>query len=62
MFLEPDREPLVRMEQLWCFLKQKLSNKSLTVVGDGKQKRDFIDVRDVVTALIKSMQLKTRKI
>ena len=44
------------------FLKQKLSNKNLTVVGDGKQKRDFIDVRDVVTALIKSMQLKTRKI
>lgn len=43
------------------FLRQKLSNKNLTVVGDGKQKRDFIDVRDVVTALIKSMYLKNKK-
>jgi len=43
------------------FLKQKLSNKSLTVVGNGQQKRDFIDVSDVVNALIKSMNLKTKK-
>ena len=43
------------------FLKQKLSNKSLTVVGNGQQKRDFIDVSDVVNVLIKSMNLKTKK-
>lgn len=43
------------------FLRQKLSNKSLTVVGNGTQKRDFIDVRDVVKSLIKSMFLKTNK-
>tara|TARA_B110000037_G_C17127422_1_gene508877 strand:+ start:1840 stop:2832 length:993 start_codon:yes stop_codon:yes gene_type:complete len=43
------------------FLKQKLSNKNLTVVGSGQQKRDFIDVRDVVSALIKSMNLKNKK-
>ena len=43
------------------FLRQKLSNKNLTVVGNGQQKRDFIDVRDVVSALIKSMYLKSKK-
>lgn len=32
------------------FLKQKLNNESLTVVGDGLQKRDFINVKDVVIA------------
>ncbi len=32
------------------FLKQKLSNKPLTVVGDGKQKRDFVNVKDVAKA------------
>ena len=26
------------------FLKQKLSNKPFTVVGDGKQSRDFVNV------------------
>tara|TARA_B100000900_G_C20589364_1_gene720999 strand:+ start:297 stop:1292 length:996 start_codon:yes stop_codon:yes gene_type:complete len=35
------------------FLKQKLSKKPFTVVGDGKQKRDFINVYDVVEAFIK---------
>ena len=29
------------------FLKQKLSNKPFTVVGDGSQKRDFLYVEDV---------------
>ena len=43
------------------FLKQVLSKKSLTVVGDGQQKRDFIDVRDVVSALIKALYLKSKK-
>ncbi len=37
------------------FLKQKLADKPLTVVGDGKQKRDFIYVSDVCKAFVKSM-------
>lgn len=32
------------------FLKQKLANKSFTVVGDGNQKRDFVYVVDLVEA------------
>ncbi len=32
------------------FLAQKLNNKPFTVVGDGKQTRDFIFVTDVVNA------------
>ena len=32
------------------FFKQKLSNKPLTIVGNGKQKRDFIYVTDLVNA------------
>ena len=35
------------------FLAQKINNKPLTVVGNGKQTRDFIHVTDLVTALIK---------
>ena len=34
------------------FLTQKLNNKPLTVVGSGKQTRDFTYVTDVVSALI----------
>ena len=34
------------------FLAQKLANKELTIVGDGKQTRDFIHVFDVVEAII----------
>jgi UDP-glucose 4-epimerase len=43
------------------FLKQKLMKRSLTIVGNGQQKRDFINVRDVVAALIKAMNLKSKK-
>lgn len=43
------------------FLKQKLSNYKLTVVGDGQQKRDFVEVNDVVDALMKSLYLKSKK-
>ena len=35
------------------FLKQKSSNKPLTIVGDGKQTRDFIHVEDLIKAFIK---------
>lgn len=34
------------------FLKQKICNKPLTVVGDGTQKRDFIYVTDVAKAFL----------
>jgi UDP-glucose 4-epimerase len=34
------------------FLTQKLNNKPLTVVGSGKQTRDFTYVSDIVSALI----------
>jgi len=36
------------------FLAQKLAEKPLTIVGDGKQTRDFIHVFDVVKAMIKA--------
>ena len=36
------------------FLKQKLSNKPYTVVGNGKQTRDFSNVKDVTEVFIKS--------
>tara|TARA_B100000686_G_scaffold325401_1_gene382163 strand:+ start:113 stop:1021 length:909 start_codon:yes stop_codon:yes gene_type:complete len=35
------------------FLKQKRTNKPLTIVGDGKQTRDFIHVNDLTNAFIK---------
>ena len=35
------------------FLKQKRNNKPLTIVGDGKQTRDFIHVDDLTNAFIK---------
>lgn len=36
------------------FLAQKLSNKPLTIVGDGEQTRDFINVKDLVNAIYKA--------
>jgi UDP-glucose 4-epimerase len=38
------------------FLAQKLAEKPFTVVGDGKQTRDFTFVTDVVEAIFKSSQ------
>ena len=40
------------------FLAQKIKNKSYTVVGNGKQKRDFTYVSDIVEAIIKASRLK----
>lgn len=42
------------------FLKQKLEKKPLTVVGNGKQKRDFIYVTDVVDAFYKAALTKKK--
>ena len=40
------------------FLRQKNQGESLTIVGDGKQKRDFTYIDDVVEANIKAMKYK----
>ncbi len=39
-------------------MKQKLSRKPLTIVGDGSQTRNFIYVTDVVNAIIKAADSK----
>jgi UDP-glucose 4-epimerase len=39
---------------LGVFLKQKLENKALTVVGDGEQLRDYVHVSDVANAFIEA--------
>ena len=44
---------------LGIFLKQKLMKKPFTIVGNGKQKRDFIYVSDVVEAFLKAESLKS---
>ena len=50
MFMEQDQEQTQHMGLHWGFLKQKFSNKPFTIVGNGKQKRDFIYVTDVCNA------------
>lgn len=40
------------------FLAQKIANKPMTIVGNGKQKRDFTYVSDVVEGLLKSIHNK----
>ena len=40
------------------FLGQKINNLPLTIVGNGKQKRDFTYVTDAVEALLKAMKRK----
>ena len=42
------------------FLAQKLFNKPFTIVGTGKQKRDFTYVSDVVSAIIKACNSKIK--
>ncbi len=45
------------------FLKQLLSNKPVTVVGDGNQSRDFVYVTDVANAFYKAtMTIKNKEI
>ncbi len=45
------------------FLAQKIFNKPLTIVGNGKQTRDFVHVYDLVNAIIKASKSKlTNKI
>ena len=43
------------------FLAQKKYNKPLTIVGDGKQTRDFINVKDLVNAIYKASIKKNLK-
>ena len=41
---------------LGLFIKQKNENKPMTIVGDGKQRRDFTHVSDIVKANILAME------
>ena len=43
------------------FLAQKVSNKPLTIVGDGNQTRDFVFVKDLVEALYLGAKSNLRK-
>jgi UDP-glucose 4-epimerase len=45
---------------LGIFLKRKAEGKPLEIHGDGRQRRDFIHVRDVVAANIAAMQSNVR--
>src|SRR3989338_3683345 len=40
------------------FLKQRIEGKPMTITGDGKQTRDFTNVKDVVSANILAMESK----
>ena len=44
------------------FLAQKLNNFPLTIVGKKKKKRDFLNVKDAVNALMKSSKVKKNKL
>lgn len=46
---------------LGVFIKQKLANKPFTVIGNGKQKRDFIYVSDVCNAFYQALMNKKIK-
>lgn len=43
------------------FLAQKIAKKKLTIVGNGKQKRDFLFISDLIELLEKSIHVKTKE-
>jgi UDP-glucose 4-epimerase len=47
---------------LGVFLRQKIAKKPFTVVGDGKQKRDFVNVNDVCEAFFNSIITKKKNL
>ena len=57
-----DREPIKGhyAPVIGLFLRQHDNNEKLTIVGDGKQRRDFTHVDDVVAANIKAMFTKNK--
>ena len=40
------------------FIAQKLQKKKITIFGDGKQKRDFLHIKDLNEAIYKSIMIK----
>jgi len=44
------------------FLRQKAAGHDMTIVGDGKQKRDFVYVNDIVEANIRAADLTNRAV
>ena len=44
------------------FLAQKINNKPLTIVGNGYQKRDFLNIKDAVNVIVKVLKIKDRKL
>ena len=55
---ELDQKHLANTVQSLEFFKQKLKNQPLTIVGNGKQKRDFVYVTDVAKAFYQAAILK----
>lgn len=51
---EPIKGPYAPV--IGLFLRQKKANETLTITGDGKQRRDFVHVNDVVKANILAME------
>ena len=49
-----DRQPIKGQYApvIGIFLRQSESDQELTIVGDGEQRRDFVNVKDVVQANI----------
>lgn len=56
---EPIKGPYAPV--IGLFLRQKKANETLTITGDGKQRRDFVHVEDVVRANILAMEYNGNK-